>query len=216
VAWFGRRDKRILKHGIAGRARILVSERYEKTGLFATGDGDNVSYLRPNFFGTRTYWFKLEVHLPSQEPYETQVEFEVPRRAENTGILPFHRGHVLAAGVDLPVRVDPDDPHAVVVDWDAFRSLPGRKQAQRAATAAREQKALAKAQAEQPGVPPEIMAQMRANNRIAAHAWAHAVRHGGLSREEFEETVTLEVDTGRMDPADAAAARASLDGGPAA
>jgi len=43
--------------------------------------------------------------------------------------------------------------------------------------------------------------------------WVEAVRLGNMSREEFEETVTQEVETGRMDPADADAARAELDSG---
>lgn len=43
------------------------------------------------------------------------------------------------------------------------------------------------------------------------HGNAEAVLAGNVSREEFEEYVTLEVECGRMDPADAEAARAKLD-----
>ena len=53
---------------------------------------------------------------------------------------------------------------------------------------------------------------MRDGRASAAMAWAEAVVLGDLTREQFEQQLTLEVDHGRMDPADAAAARATLDG----
>ncbi|MGI9019294.1 MAG: hypothetical protein ACR2G3_01115 [Solirubrobacterales bacterium] len=58
---------------------------------------------------------------------------------------------------------------------------------------------------------PKMAEKLRAGNRQAVQAWAEAVRGGGMSREEFESTVELEVATGRMDPADAETARATLD-----
>jgi hypothetical protein len=59
---------------------------------------------------------------------------------------------------------------------------------------------------------PELQQQMWAQNKQAAAAWVVAVRMGNMSREEFEREIQLEVDNGRMDPADAEAARAELDG----
>jgi hypothetical protein len=57
---------------------------------------------------------------------------------------------------------------------------------------------------------PKLQAQMHANNKLAAMAWAEAVQLGNLTREQFDAQLTLEVADGRMDPADAAAARAKL------
>jgi hypothetical protein len=59
---------------------------------------------------------------------------------------------------------------------------------------------------------PELAQQLRANNATAVVAWARAVQAGKMSREEFDKTVDLEVKVGRMDPADAEAARATLEG----
>ena len=47
--------------------------------------------------------------------------------------------------------------------------------------------------------------------KAASMAWAEAVELGNLTREQFETQVELELTHGRMDPADAAAARARLD-----
>jgi hypothetical protein len=46
---------------------------------------------------------------------------------------------------------------------------------------------------------------------MAVQGWVGAVRAGQLSRDDFERTVIGEVESGRMDPADAQAAREALD-----
>jgi len=154
--------------------------------------------------GSRTYRFTLEVTVPGREPYPVADRFKVPKRAESTGTL-ASAGY-LAVGLELPVWVDPADPSAVAIDWHRFLASPGRKQAVRAAMDARRVAHMRDALERKP----ELAAQLRANNRTAAQGWVEAVRAGSMSREELERELTLEVDTGRMDPADAEAARASL------
>ena len=51
---------------------------------------------------------RLEVHLGAGDPYETIVREMVPRLAVGR----------LVPGNELAVRVDPDDRHTVLVDWD--------------------------------------------------------------------------------------------------
>ena len=55
-------------------------------------------------------WFNLtldlEVHPSTREPYRVANEHLVPQAA-NLGI-----------GVELPVRIDPDDPAKIAIDWD--------------------------------------------------------------------------------------------------
>jgi hypothetical protein len=55
-------------------------------------------------------WFNLtldlEVHPSTREPYRVANEYLVPQAA-NLGI-----------GVELPVRIDPDDPAKIAIDWD--------------------------------------------------------------------------------------------------
>ena len=158
-----------------------------------------------NVIGKRPYRFRLEVRIPGREPYEVHDKFKVPRKVENTGF--FSRANKLQPGIELPVRVSSADPTDVEVDWDAFLASPGRKQAIKDARLAFQNAHLK----EQYARNPEMLAKLQEGNRGAVQAWANAVRAGSMSREEFEKTVALEVDTGRMDPAAAEAARRSLD-----
>jgi hypothetical protein len=188
--------------------------RIEATALILESDRSGAAFGQfsdfelLNRFGTRTYRFVLEVRVPDWEPYEVKGTYKVPRKAENTGLLAGGVGKPLQAGLELPVRVEPSDSASVVIDWDKFLAAPGRKDAQRAATQSAKNRQLAK----QLGANPKQQAKMWANNKMAVSSWVAAVKGGNLSRDEFEETVTLEVETGRMDPADAEAARKSLDG----
>lgn len=150
----------------------------------------------------------LEVRIPDRDPYEVEGKFEVPRKAENTGLLPGAIGKPLGPGLELPVTVDAADSKLVEIDWERYLKTPGRKEAQRAAT----QSARNRQMAEQLERNPKVAEKVRTQNRVAVQSWAAAVKAGSLSREEFEQTVSLEVETGRMDPADAEAARAELDG----
>jgi hypothetical protein len=147
------------------------------------------------------------VRIPDREPYEVEGRFKVPRKAENTGHLAGGVGQPLRPGIELPVSVDPADQSSIEIDWKRFLATPGRKDAQRAATQSAKNRQLA----EQLAGNPKLTEQLRANNRLAVQSWAAAVKAGSLSREEFEQTVNLELETGRMDPADADAARRELD-----
>jgi hypothetical protein len=202
---FGGSGGRGPANAVAGTAVILASQRKGET--WRRGDSETILDLELNYFGTRKYWFTFEVRVPGREPYTVEGEFKVPKKAENTGWLPGRVGNKLDQGLELPVRVDAADPSSLRVDWDAFLADPGRKQAQRAA----EQRGYNARVAEMTAKNPKLHQTMIANNRQALPVWAAAVRAGKLSREEFEKTVNLELECGRMDPADAAAARASLD-----
>jgi hypothetical protein len=153
-------------------------------------------------FGSRRHRLVLEVRLPGRDPYTVHGEWKVPNRS--LGAL--GGGGILAAGMELPVRVDVDEPQSVDIDWDAYKATPGRKEAQKAAQETRRTDRVR----EQLERNPKHQQRLREGNRQAVHAWAGAVLAGNMSREEFEQTVQVELDSGRMDPADAEAARASL------
>jgi hypothetical protein len=157
-----------------------------------------------NVIGTRAYWFTLEVQLPGRDAYEVQGRFDVPRKAENVSF--FDIANALKPGLELPVRVDPADPETVAIDWDRFLADPGRKKAVKAASEAGQRSQVAKQLARNP----KLQAQLQSNNRIAVQAWVGAVQAGQMTRAEFDKNVTQEVESGRMDPADAQAAYAAL------
>ena len=190
---------------IEGTAVIRESTP-DSAGSAAAGQAGTSPFdLGLNVMGKRGYHLVLEVRLPGQEPYEVSGRFKVPRRAENAGLL--NSAVALQAGIELPVRVSPADRETVDVDWKAFIDDPGRKQALEQGRRHRQDELLR----QQASADPAKQSKQFAAGKQRATAWAAAVRGGGLSREQFEETVAGEVRAGRMDPADAEAARASID-----
>ena len=209
MSLFGkRRNRRRLAALAGGPEGTAVIRASEPVGEMSARTGPETIFdLEPNVIGTRAYWFTLEVRIPGQEPYDVRGQFKVPKKAENLSF--FDTNNALKPGIELPVRVDSSDRAIVAVDWDRFLASPGRKQSVRAAKEAGQRANVAQQVAKNP----KLQAKLWANNRQAVQAWAGAVRAGQMSREDFERTVSGEVENGRMDPADAQAARQSLDNG---
>ena len=202
---FYRWRKRAPSDWVAGTAEILVSDPVGEPGL-RENSGESIFELELNHFGYRTYDLTLAVETPVHGEYETAGAFKVPRPAENTGWLAAKVGVGLKAGLSLPVHVDPRDREQVRIDWVAFLDAPERKSEQDAAA----QRAHNVKVKEMTEADPELRAKLRAGNKLAAQAWADSVLAGGLSREDLEAQLTFEVECGRMDPADAEAARQRL------
>jgi hypothetical protein len=205
---FDRSSKSVLKQGIAGTAVIRESRKIEDDGTDEGGQRGEFllnDMREAGLWGKHTYIFTLEIQVPETEPYEVSGEFKTPAKAGRTGVL-SHRG--LEPGLKLPVKIDRDDPQRVAIDWDAFLASPDRKAAVKEAVQAES----ANANKRMLEANPDLAQQLRANNAVAVMAWANAVNAGKMTREKFDKTVDLEVKVGRMDPADAEAARATLDG----
>jgi hypothetical protein len=209
VSLFGkRRNRRRLAALADGPEGIAVIRAAQPVGELSARTGpETILNLEPNVMGTHAYWFTLEVRIPGHEAYEVSGQFDVPKKAENISF--FDTANALKPGIELPVRVDPNDGAKVAVDWDRFLASPGRKQSVKAAKEAGQRANVAQQVAKNP----KMQAKMWANNRQAVQAWAAAVRAGSMSRDDFERTVTQTVESGRMDPADAQAARQALDDG---
>ena len=158
-----------------------------------------------NIVGKRGYRFALEVRVPGRDPYEVSGRFKVPRRAENASLL--NTAVALQAGIELPVRVSRSDPQDVEVDWKAFIDDPRRREQLEEGRRHRQEDLLR----EQLAAKPDLQSKLQAGGRMKAESWVGAVRAGAMPREQLEELLDGEVRSGRMDPADAEAARASLD-----
>ena len=200
------RRKRVLAEGVEGTAKIVDLETHHRL----TGSrGESQSEPWPweaayDSFAPTKYTLELEVTIPGRDPYRVKGRFRAPHKAERTGLTRAS----LSKGLELPVRVDPADQNRVEVDWDRFAASPDRKEALGDARVSRQNEVIRqKLEAK-----PEQQAKMWAQNKGTALAWAGAVKAGNMSREEFEQNVQQEVDSGRMDPADAEAGRAELDG----
>ena len=200
------RRKQTLSEGIEGTAKIVDLEtKHRFSG--SRGESQAEPWLWESMYDSvapTKYRLELEVTVPGRDPYRVRGEFRAPNKAERTGLTRTS----LSRGLELPVRVDPGDSDRVEIDWDRFAALPDRKKALGDARVSRQNEVIKQKLEGHP----KQQAQMWEGNRMAVQAWAGAVKAENMSREEFEETVRLEVDSGRMDPADAEAARKTLDG----
>jgi hypothetical protein len=63
-------------------------------------------------------WFNLdidmEVHVSGRQPYRVNNVYMVPA------------GATIGQGVTLPIKVDPNDPSKIAIDWDAAQRAPAR------------------------------------------------------------------------------------------
>src|SRR5262249_30208731 len=63
-------------------------------------------------------WFNLdidmEVHVSGRQPYRVNNQYLVPA------------GATIGQGVTLPIKVDPNDPAKVAIDWDSAKAAPRR------------------------------------------------------------------------------------------
>jgi hypothetical protein len=85
-------EREILKKGTPARAVVK--------GFTSKFPGDRFSMQVP-----------LEVHPPSGEPYEVIYVFPAPRMQAP-----------LSAGMEVPVKISPDDPQRIAVQWDAHKA----------------------------------------------------------------------------------------------
>jgi hypothetical protein len=82
-------EREILKKGTPAKAVVK--------GFTSKFPGDRLSMQVP-----------LEVHPPTGEPYELVYVFPAPRMRAP-----------LVAGMEVPVKISPDDPQRIAVQWDA-------------------------------------------------------------------------------------------------
>jgi hypothetical protein len=160
-------------------------------------------------FGVGRHTLRLEVRLPGSEPYEVEGRFKVPAEVQfgrKRGFVarPLMKRTPVPAGITLPVWVDPARPDEVTIDWDGFLSAGGRDEMKRlheSAAVERMQRAH-----------PEQSAKQREDAKVALEGWVAAVRAGTLKRKQFDQSVDTQVRLGFLDPAEAEAARRTLDG----
>jgi hypothetical protein len=100
------------------RLRSGHKEAKRKKPILAKGV-DGTAIIQSLTFGGRANTYhslvlmELEVHVPGGEPYEVDTGEYVTAAGQGS----------LAPGNELVVKVDPDDPQKVAVDWDASLRL---------------------------------------------------------------------------------------------
>jgi Short C-terminal domain len=90
----------------------------ERAGILANGiagQGVIVAHGTPE---RGAQWFNLdidmEVHISGRQPYRVNNQYMVPA------------GATLGQGVTLPIKVDPNDPAKIAIDWDSAQAAPAR------------------------------------------------------------------------------------------
>jgi hypothetical protein len=88
----------ILANGIAGQGVIVAHGTPERGAQWFNLDID------------------MEVHVSGRQPYRVNNQCMVPA------------GATLGQGVTLPIKVDPNDPAKIAIDWDSAGQAPQRGQ----------------------------------------------------------------------------------------
>ena len=90
----------------------------ERAGILANGiagQGVIVAHGTPE---RGAQWFNLdidmEVHVSGRQPYRVNNQYMVPA------------GATLGQGVTLPIKVDPNDPAKIAIDWESAQTAPAR------------------------------------------------------------------------------------------
>jgi hypothetical protein len=90
----------------------------ERAGILANGiagQGVIVAHGTPE---RGAQWFNLdidmEVHVSGRQPYRVNNQYMVPA------------GATLGQGVTLPIKVDPNDPAKIAIDWESAQTAPQR------------------------------------------------------------------------------------------
>ena len=160
-------------------------------------------------FGVGRHALRLEVRLPDREPYEVEGRFKIPPEVQFGRKAPFllrplMKRSPVPVGLTVPVEVDPSTPDEVTIDWDAFRAAGGKEEMKRVS----HERAVERLHADYP----EQAAQQKAAAKSTLDVWVAGVQGGTLKRKDFDQSVDRQVELGYLDPADAEAARAQLDG----
>jgi hypothetical protein len=100
--------------------------------------------------------------------------------------------------------VDPAKPDDVTIDWDGFLAAGGRDEMKKGNEAAGVDKLRA--------TYPKETAQMRENATRDLPNLVAGVKGGSIKRKDFDQTLETFVRNGYLEPGEADAARAELDG----
>jgi hypothetical protein len=191
--------------GIVGEAVVLDSSRPGPRHREDITAGE----VDVSDFGVGRHTLRLEVRLPGQEPYEVEGRFKVPPKVQfgrkaPLVARPLMKRSPIPAGITLPVAVNPANPEDVTIDWDGFLAAGGRDEMKRQHEAA----GVDKMRADHP----EQTTQMQEGAKATLETWVAGVQGGTLKRKDFDKSVDAYLKLGYLEPADAEAARQTLDG----
>jgi Short C-terminal domain len=103
----------------------ITDQSGERSGILATGISGQGVIISHSPLEAGAQWqnadIDMEIHISGRDSYQVNNQYMVPA------------GATLGAGVQLPVKVDANDPSKVAIDWDAAQMAPARGQVRAAA-----------------------------------------------------------------------------------
>jgi hypothetical protein len=187
-------------------AVLVESEWRPGARMHSDSGGADLTNLAAEALSGIPYRFVLDVRRPGMEPYRIEQDVRVPSKVQRT----WTQGEVhVPAGTEVPLRVLGPGPADVEIDWDGYLALPGRKQQAERLRAESQWDAIGR-QFERTTKPEQVQ-KIRADNRMAALAWADAVLAGQMTREQFDRSTEQSLRMGHLLPDDLQEARAKLD-----
>ena len=177
-----RSDKDLERNGLPGTA--VVKSRRSLSGA----DEDPLDNL---LVRSARHRIALEVHVDGREAYQVEDTYKVPRKYWK-----------IATGVELPVRVDSQQPERVWIDWDAFTAAGGQKIVDDLGDQYRRDAVR------------DAVGQNPVNRDASAglvESWTRAVKAGAMKREDFDRYIDERVSFGFLTPEEAEAAKRGVD-----
>jgi hypothetical protein len=179
-----KRNKGLGDAGIPGTAVIRSCARESESA--GVGQGETVRLADTGIIGKHKWDLALEVTLDDgRPPYPVAGTFKVPSKLM----------HWISEGRSVPLRADPKDPERIELDWDRFdTSGPSEQEAR-----AQDEERRAKVQEAMPA----------ANRNRMVEGWLMAVKAGGMTRAQFDESLADAVEAGMLTAEEADDARRS-------
>jgi hypothetical protein len=173
-----------LKEGLPGTAVLRSKPKW-------VGDMDDQD---PHSLTTFSWPMELdlEVRVEGREPYTLSQEFKVPKR-----------WYDISTGLEIPVRVDPQQPDRILIDWDAFRAAGGEQLVE-------ERSASNQREANYKAVSGNTAAREAMQNTVKE--WLGAVRAGAMSVPDFNGYIDEHVTQGYLTAEEGDAAKAQAAG----
>lgn len=143
------------------------------------------------------YRFVLEVHRPGVAPYRIARSERIPAKVEGTYTGYEYR---VPSGATVPLTLTGPGPEDFAIDWDGYLAHPDRLRQTKRLKVENQWDAIG-AQFEQ-NTKPAMVAKIRSGSQQAVISWAHAVRNGAMTREQFEQSAEQKLRMGHLLAAD--------------
>jgi hypothetical protein len=120
------------KPGFGGQMKQMgdmISQANEQLAELSDQSGERAQILQNGISGQGVVvghgtpergaqWFNMdidmEIHVSGRQPYRVNNMYMVPA------------GATIGQGVSLPIKVDPNDPAKIAIDWESAQRAPGR------------------------------------------------------------------------------------------